>query len=413
MEKKIFKIGIMGGRRGKFVLFCEQFLKEDMEVTALLETRQAALDELRESGELKDSVKVYSDFDEFLHSGIDAIILCNYFHEHASYAIKALEAGVAVLSDTTAGASLGDCVKLVEAVERTGGKYMLGANCVFYRGTQVIKKRLEENKYGPIIFADAEYNHPIAPDTNVTGITKNIDKENLHWRMTLPNCYYNMHDLGPLMFMTNTMPKKVLCKAVVKDFTTKPLVKTDKCYTMVEMDNGAVFNYSGWTNVGSPGKWFRIACADATIESVRYNPNFDQIIEMIDGEMKTTDISWVDAGLLTEEEYNKYAANGEEEFASKMHGGIDFIMMLHFIKYLRGEAEPFFNVYRAVALSATSIYAWYSALSGSCEFEIPDLSKKEDRDRVRNDFRMPFAKRFDDLTLPCSVEDAKAKGFKV
>ena len=35
---------------------------------------------------------------------------------------------------------------------------------------------------------------------------------------------------------------------------------------------------------------------------------------------------------------------------------------------------------------------------------IPDFKKKEDRDKVRGDYRTPFAKKYSDLTLPCKVD---------
>ena len=35
---------------------------------------------------------------------------------------------------------------------------------------------------------------------------------------------------------------------------------------------------------------------------------------------------------------------------------------------------------------------------------IPDFSKKEDRDAVRDDFRMPIARRLADLNMPCRID---------
>jgi hypothetical protein len=41
--------------------------------------------------EIPQGVRIYEDYEEFLNSGIDAVVLCNFFHEHASFAIKALD----------------------------------------------------------------------------------------------------------------------------------------------------------------------------------------------------------------------------------------------------------------------------------------------------------------------------------
>jgi hypothetical protein len=66
-------------------------------------------------------------------------------------------------------------------------------------------------------------------------------------------------------------------------------------------------------------------------------------------------------------------------------------MLLNFIKYINGTYEPFFNVYRATALSAAAILGWRSVLEGSKELEIPDFTKEEDRKKYENDFLSPFA----------------------
>jgi len=86
------------------------------------------------------------------------------------------------------------------------------------------------------------------------------------------------------------------------------------------------------------------------------------------------------------------------------HGGIDFFMCYYFKEYLEGKIEPFLNVYRSAALSATGILAWYSALTGK-EYAVPDFTKKEDRDRVRNDYRTPFRKKEGENTLPYRLAD--------
>ena len=42
-------------------------------------------------------------------------------------------------------------------------------------------------------------------------------------------------------------------------------------------------------------------------------------------------------------------------------------------------------------------------LSDSKPMDIPDFTKKEERDKVKDDFRMPFGKTLDELTLPFNV----------
>jgi len=402
MANKILKIGVMGAQRGRFPFRCEKLFSDLMEVTALCEIDDALIATRREEGLLTDKVKIFSDFDEFIHSGLDAVVLCNHFHEHAKFAIKALEAGVAVLSETTAAPSLGECVQLVEAVERTGVKYMLGVNCIYFRTIQAIKQRMDEKKFGDPVFADCEYIHMPGAWNSLSVATDMVDVNNLHWRSTHPRCYYNMHDFGPMMYVMNTYPKRVIGKAVITDTPKKALINHDKCFALVEMENGAVINYSGCTAAGTTGKWYRIACTKGTLETVRYAEGSDKLIE---GELhthQTVDLTWSDYGALTEEEKKRFDGEAEAlDFTT--HAGMDHVLLLRFLRYLRDEEKPFFDVYNAVALSVTSIMSWYSMLLDGKQLDIPDFRKKEDRDTYRNDFRSPFGKRLADITLPLKI----------
>ena len=401
-EMKRFKIAIVGLERGKFVLSMEKAFKEELEIVAVCENRPSQVEKVRGMNLIREGIRVYEDYDELLaKEELDAVCLFNYFPEHAPLAIKAMEKGIAVMSDTTAAGSLGECVQLAEAYEKYNGRYMLGANSTYgRRAIYAMKKLLAEKKYGDISYADAEYIHPPMSWEPVPG-TAALDKENLHWRQTLPKCYYNMHDLGPLMYATGAMPKRVTCKAVAAPERNNRIVNYDSFFVLTEMDNGATFHSGGCTSTGAMGKWYRIACTGGTIETVRYDKLAEQLLECSGhGDPVTTKLSWSECGVLTPEEEEKFFG-GEQ--IDKVHGGLDVVLLVHFIRFLKGEEEPFFDIYSALALSATGILAWYSALSDSKTLDIPDFRNKEDRDRVRNDFRKPFARKYSDLSMPCRL----------
>ena len=393
MIKKM-KIGVMGVDRGNFMLKAANLLSDEMEISAICETNEKTIENVKEL--LSEDTKIYKDFDEFIHSGIDGVFLCNYFHEHAKYAIKAMEAGVAVLSETTAAPSLGECVDLVEAYEKYNGRYMLAANCLYFQPLTGIMENLKSGKYGDVLYAEAEYIHPPVPGSKPT-----IDYNNLHWRKTLPSCYYNMHTLAPLMYITKTVPKKVLCKAVVKERDGK-VANTPKTFTLTEMDNGAVFNTTGVVGTGTHSKWYRVACERGTYETVRYDYRYEPLLSMGD-DVRETGISYPDWewGDITDDKKAKY----RDKLTAIGHGGIDFFVALNFLRYLRGEIEPYFDVYRSVMISAVGILSWYSVLNDSKQYDVPDFKNKDDREKCRGDYRMPFGKTLDELTLPCKIEN--------
>ena len=117
------RVGVIGVGRGKgFVRGAGPHL--GMELVALCDTWEERLRQL--GAELK--VATYTDYDKFLEHDMDAVILANYFHEHAPFAVKALRAGKHVMSETAACFTLAEGVALVEAVEKSGQIYMFADN---------------------------------------------------------------------------------------------------------------------------------------------------------------------------------------------------------------------------------------------------------------------------------------------
>lgn len=397
----MFKIGVLGARRGSSFMRTLHYMK-NAELTAVCETDESALEGVKRW--LTDKVQVFTDYDEMLASGIDSVILCNYFHEHADFAIRAFEAGVAVLSETTAATTLGDCVRLVEACEKHNGTYMLAANCLYFNALAAMKKRIEEGQTGKVMFGEAEYLHGPTGDYGTSVVKDEIDYNNLHWRQVNPPNMYNMHSLGPLMYVTNSDPVTVSCSMIRNAEWTAAHAQVRDCLGAVvitEMDNGAVFQTTGCNSYGPTSKWYRLACESGTMETKRYDSKEERLL-ITTSHQHTEDV-WLsewESGLIGEEDDINL-----DDVRGSGHGGIDYFVTYHFIKTLEKKEQPFFDVYRSAALSAVGILGWYSALTDSRKLQVPDFTKKEDRDRIRNDFRSPFAERGSKWWIPCRLDE--------
>lgn len=383
------KFGVVGTIRGITFIELLQVMGDRACLYAVCENDPAKVEKVRDK--IPADVKIYDDYDAFLDSGIEAVVLCNFFHEHAAFAYKALAKGIHVLSDTTAAPTLGDCVKLCKAVENSTAKYMLGANGPYKKCLQFIRKQIREGKLGTPFYAEAEYLH-YSPGG------KAYADDNMHWRRLMPGTYYNMHTLGSLMYVTETMPKKITARVVrVGDRAQQKnrLIDHDGAKMLCEMDNGAVFDVTGCAYYGPTSKWFRLIGEKGMMETKRYDETEvlfassdvhfypDEEIPEIEHYKPKYD----ELNMAPQEEIDGFT----EEQMKLGHGGIDFWMLLNFIKYVNGTYEPFFNVYRATALSAAAILAWRSVLNGSQEFAIPDFTNEEDRAKYENDFLSPFA----------------------
>ncbi len=141
------------------------------------------------------------------------------------------------------------------------------------------------------------------------------------------------------------------------------------------------------------------------MESERFTECANKIVcAGVDDGTEVIDASFVKAGVITQEEYETFSYHLDNAPRTG-HGACDHVMYIHMLRFLKGEEEPFFDVYRSVALSAAGILAWYSALDDGKQLDIPDFRNPEEREKVRGDYRMPFAKRYEDLTLPCRIDE--------
>ena len=379
------KFGVVGTVRGMTFIQLLQGMGTVAHLSAVCETDVEKAQALRP--QLPAAVGIYSDYDAFLDSGLDAVILCNFFHEHAQLAIRAAAKGIHVLSDTTAAPTMAECVQLCEAVEKSGIKYMLGANGPYKACVQYMKQQLKAGKLGRAFYAEAEYLHD-------TPNAAPYEDSSTHWRRLMPGTYYNMHTLGTLMFITETLPKKVtgrVIRAADKAKQHNRLIDHDGAKMLCEMDSGATFDVTGCCYFGPTSKWYRLIGENGVLETQRYNEK-KVLFASADAHYTPTQSSAAPVECCPSyDELGMRIGSDLAGVSSTGHGGIDFWMLLHFIRYLQGTYEPFFNVYRSVALSAAAILAWRSILDGCREYEIPDFACKEVRQQYANDFLSPFA----------------------
>ena len=179
---KTIKVGIFGvGGRGK--AFYKNVLANNGEIVAACDICQAYLQRARENW--GEGIATYTSFDQMLeHEDLDLVVLSNYFHEHAPYAIKALNKNIHVLSECTSNATMAEGVALVRAAQKSKAFYMIAENYPYMRHNQEIKKLYARGDLGRVLFGEGEYNHPFSPH-DLKEIKK-LCPHSKHWRYTIP-----------------------------------------------------------------------------------------------------------------------------------------------------------------------------------------------------------------------------------
>ncbi len=327
------------------------------------------------------NVATYTDYDKFLEHDMDAVVLANYFHQHAPFAIKALRAGKHVMSETACNATLAEGVALCRAVEQTGKTYMLAENYPYTAFNLEMRRLYRTGEIGEVTYAEGEYNHPMAPDSR-TGISQGLK----HWRNWLPSTYYCTHALAPLVHITERWPVKVNGLSIARRSVDAATVRIGDPGSVIlcRMDNGAVFRIFGLLLPGH-SNYYRVHGDHGAMEITRgpgyFGPGF----------VRVWHDEW-DCPPNTPKE-RTYIPDWPEhgDLARKAgHGGGDFWTNFAFGNAIRSGEPPFLDVYRGVTMSSVGILAWKSALADGAPFDVPDFRNEAKRAAYADDHWSPF-----------------------
>ena len=375
--KKI-RIGIFGLRRGSS--FFDEIKANGGELVAVCEMDE---EHTKTVAEHIEGAAVYTDFDEFINHPMDAVLLCNFFPEHAKYAVKCLERNINVLSECVSNATMAEGVMLTEAAQKSSAIYMLAENYPYMSFNREMKRVYRNGTLGQIMYAEGEYNHPMNwYDTKAVLSIRPYEK---HWRNFLPRAYYLTHSLAPIMAATGVFPKRVTAMPVLRplpeDCPTLSHVADVASIISILNDDGSVFKITGCAAFGAHSNSYRLCCEKGQIENVR---GTDKVMLRYN--------SWqIPDG---KEEVNFYTPDFSDEDSELIrnagHGGGDFFVIKEFFDCIRKGEKHQFDVHFAVSMASVAILSHRSIMEGSKPFDIPDFRNEADRDKYRNDTLSPF-----------------------
>ena len=374
------KMGVFGLGRGS--TFYNNILLNNGEIVAVCDRQEEKLEEAKKI--LGDDLAVYKDFDEFLnHPGMEAVFLCNFFHDHAPFAIKALERNIHVLSECTSNGTMAEGVALVRAAEKSDAIYMLSENYPYMIFNQEMRRVYQGGTLGKVLFAEGEYNHPLNP-CNEQEI-KQLRPYAKHWRNFLPRTYYVTHSLAPLMYITGSKPVRITAMPVFDPYVREGLMGLgvgDRAAIITCLnDDDSVFRVTGCAGFGAHENSYRICGEKGQIENVRGE---DKVLLRYD--------RWnVPAGGVTSCTYMPEWNDKDRNLIKKAgHGGGDFFVIREFLNCIRENRKPMFDVHFATTMASVGILGHRSLLEKGVPYDIPDFHKEEDRVKYENDHISPF-----------------------
>jgi predicted dehydrogenase len=367
------RVGVLGLRRG--AALGRLAGRAGMRVVAVCDRddrrREAAARALAAAG--------YRELEAFLDHPMDAVILVNDFDQHAPVAVRALDRGLSVLSETAACRTVGEGVALVEAAERAAGVYMFAENYPYIPFARAMRRRYVAGDIGEVRYAECEY-------LDEPGDLATMVRDRAHWRARTPATYYCTHSLAPVAAVTGTRPVQVSGFVVPTGAGPEALERARRgrgwaALLVVRLDNGAVCkSLHGFLEAGQQS-WVRIHGDRGLMENLRQ------------GDTRTLRVvrdAAGDGGGRAEEVVRPWPPDFPASDADPLGDGVaETLMLRDFATAVRDRAPPDQDVHFAVALSITGIQAMRSSLAGGAPVDVPDLRRRELRRAHAGDHWFP------------------------
>lgn len=389
MERKI-RVGVLGAHRGRTMIgYCRQ--AENAEVVAVCDKAPYELERVRRESEGLP-ITCYDNFEDFIKHDMDAVVLANYANEHAPFAVRSMQEGKHVFSEVLPVQTMKEAVELVEAVERTGKIYAYGENYCYMAAPREMRRLYREGRIGEFEYGEGEYVH------NCESIWPEIAYgEKDHWRNNMFSTFYCTHSLGPIIHITGLRP---VCVTGFESTLNDRRFRTgSRCAAfgmeIVTLENGGIVK-SIHGNLYKNNNSYVVYGDQGRMESARedaQNGGHDRIYVNADAFPGDYD---------TPARVETYLpAERETQSRGFGHGGSDFWSMYYFIERIKGDTSAdIIDVYEALDMSLPGLFAYRSILAGSVPMEIPDLRRREARDRWREDVACTMPSVAGDMLLP-------------
>lgn len=340
------KIGIFGLGRG-FTL-ADSAERAGMKISALCDRDEKRLI----TAGTRFIGTVHAEFEDLLNADIDAVILANDFDDHAAYAIRALEAGKHVLSETTACTSVAEAAGLIEAVKKSGCQYQLAENYAFKNHVREIARLYQSGELGKCQYAECEYTHGLSPEERAS-----ISADPDHWRARVTATAYSTHSIAPLMAVTGAMPVSVSASTVDETATV----------LLIRMSDGSLLKslhgflqgeqWSDWS-------WLRVHGDKGLAENLRHGPSSKVRFRReawVRGTNAATDM------ILDPERITRPGV----ELAPDLMD--DFLMCESFLTSITTGEAQFFDIYRSTGVSLVGVSAMESLAQNGSYVDLPNV----------------------------------------
>ena len=233
------RLGIAGlGKRATTYNLAPTFKKiQGLQVAAACDVipERASEGAARLQAQLGGEVAAFSDYDEFINSGlVDALYLATPNYTHADLAVAACEAGLDVITEKPMATTLADCDRMIDAAQKHGRVLAVCQQMNYRKRYHKVTELIDAGKIGePAMLSCVEYRCPFA-DTK----TWVWQKAKSGGAIVEKNC----HHYGLLDVWAKGKPTRVFATGGQKAITEMCGIKSeviDNAYVTCDYDSGA------------------------------------------------------------------------------------------------------------------------------------------------------------------------------
>lgn len=354
---KKFRVGLVGIGRG--TSYGHVLVNNPKtEVVALCDINAQSLASSGKDFGLEDR-QLFTRYEDFINADFDIAVIGSPIPDHAHQVSMAMENGKHVLSEVTAANTIEACQRIVDAVKKSGKKYMMAENCNYMHFVKEWKKIVDEGKLGKIIYAEAEYVHEIRE--RVLDSATNESK----WRAERAPIHYCSHSLGPVLYLMDDYVVKATCAG--RDANIIPNVGAgaiDMQVALFETSKGAIIKVlrSSVASRRPPLCHYALYGTQGCMENglKEYDNEGLSYFEKEDEEAKPMKCVSSDPG-------------APEEAKAGGHGTSEYYLIKDFIESIENDTTPPIDILKAMDMTVPGIIAHEAAMKGNVWLDVPRL----------------------------------------
>jgi predicted dehydrogenase len=303
-----------------------------------------------------------------LEADVDLVIVATPMPLHVPQSVLALQAGKHVLSEVPAAVDLEQCWNLVQAVESSSARYMMGENVNFTKSNALVNAMVRQGLFGEVYYAEGQYIHEL----------KNLNEETSwrrRWQTGRNGCTYSTHSLGPILQWMEDRVETVTCNGSghhYRDWRGEPYEIEDSVTMACKLGRGGLstIRLDMLSNRPSNTAYFALQGTEGCYEAPRgFGDGHKVWLKGRSNRENAWQSLWDYEADFLPEEWRDLSA----EIRDSGHGGSDYLEVRRFVDAVLKDAPILLDVYAALDLTVPGLVSEHSINNGGIPVAVPDF----------------------------------------